>query len=863
MGHNYKKGKQTSTYHSIQPIQRRITDLLGRYPAYYSRTCITGIAMIWAWRLQGEFLSAAEADRIRGLATGLFLASMATVVMWLMVRIGKGLPHRDVFLVMSSLFGGCGATRILTVLGYTQNWPGWLLSSLRIFMPIALVVLSIFMFSSIPPLLKVLRASDEVQNLRGQAKLRALVQAAPMAVVGTDCEGRVTSWNPAAEEIFGWKAEEILGTRGITITPETNKDQFDLLDRTLTGAVTKGFESVRMDRSGKRFPVSISAAPLRDDKGKLTGLMATIEDISERKRIQCELNEKTVTLAAVTDALNSFLEMGDWAAASKRLLGHALKQTESPCGFVGAVLDGPNLRVLAHEGVLWDPEENRQLYEAKISQQVAQGYFDLAHHGNLFGELLRKGKAIVSNELSSDIHLGNMPSGHPKIQSLLGVPILKGSTVVGVIAVANRKGGYTGEESRSLETISQATGVLYDNYRQSLNRVQLEEQQSRLEGEFRQAQKMEVLGQLSGGIAHDFNNMLMVLSGSTELLEKTLPAQSPAIRYVEQIRRTVERAASITKQLLAFSRKQVLEITPIDLHEVLTDSEFMLPRLLGSDVQLTFQHLAAHSWIRADAAQLEQVIANLAINARDAMPEGGSLSISTRNTFSLPEGATSNADDLGPSGWAVLEVSDTGSGMEEETRAHIFEPFFTTKPEGKGTGLGLPTVYGIVCQFGGHIYVDSCQGEGTRFQIYFPVQDPAAQIQPRPPRMIRGEESAPGLNILLADDEPSLRAAITEYLRGAGHHVLESQSAHDALELARSHPGPIDVLLTDVVMPGLRGTELAHQVQQLRPDVHVIYISGYAQGLPEAQIPRGAAFLQKPFRLVSLGEQLTLVPRKV
>ncbi len=592
-------------------------------------------------------------------------------------------------------------------------------------------------------------------------------------------------------------------------------------------------------------------------------IMATIEDISERKRIARELNEKTVTLAAVTDALNSFLESGDWAAASQRLLAHALKQTQSPCGFLGAVLDGPKLRVLAHEGVAWDAEMNRQLYEAKISQQAAEGFFDLAHHGNVFGEILNHGKTVVSNQSSPDLPLGNMPGGHPRIHSVLGVPIFKGSIVVGVIAVANRPGGYTGDESCSLETISQATGVLYDNYRQNLKRAQLEEQRLRLEGEFRQAQKMEVLGQLSGGIAHDFNNMLMVLSGSAELLEKSLPPRSPSSRYVEQIRRTVEKAAAITKQLLAFSRKQVLEITPVDLHEVLTDSEFMLPRLLGADVQLAFQPQAAHSWIRADAAQLEQVIANLAINARDAMPCGGSLTISTSNTLSLPEGVSSNGNGLATSGWVILEVKDTGTGMDEETRAHIFEPFFTTKPEGKGTGLGLPTVYGIVCQFGGHIYVDSQLGEGTRFQIYFPVQFPAGHMEDKTRPAPMRKDAAEDLTILLADDEPSLRAAIAEYLRGAGHHVLESQSAYDALELARSHSKSIDVLLTDIVMPGLRGTELANRVQELRPDVHVIYISGYAQSLPEAKIPKGATFLQKPFRLASLAEQLKLVPRKV
>ena len=796
------------------------------------------------------------------LASGLLFLTLAIVTFWVVVRIGQDLPRRNLFRLMGLLFAGCSAAQIGKALAHGQHWAAWLLSAVGIFMPAAFSALAVLMFGTIPALLAVLRASDQVRTRRGQEKLQALVQAAPMAVVGTDCEGRVTSWNPSAEKIFGWTQEEIRGTRALTVPEDKKEEQFALLERTLKGQVTTGFESERINRAGERFPVSISTAPLRDEAGRLTGIMATIEDIRERKRIERELNEKSATLAAVTHALNSFLESGDWSAASKHLLAHTLQQTKSESGFLGVLLDGPILRVLAHDGLAWDPGVNCQLYDAKLKQQAAQGFFDVSYQKNLLGEVISRGQTVVSNQPSSDPRSGGLPPGHPAVRSFLGVPIFKGSNVAGLIALANRPGGYTGEEMRSLEAMSQATGVLYDHYRQHLKRTQLEEQRSHLEGEFRQEQKMEVLGQLSGGIAHDFNNMLMVLSGSTELLERTLPAQSAASPYVEQIRRTIEKAAAITRQLLAFSRKQVLDAKPTDLHEILTDCEFMLPRLLGSDVQLAFQHQAARSWIRADAAQIEQVIANLAINARDAMPGGGSLTISTRNTFALPEGPGSNGDGPAPSGWVVLEVKDTGCGMDEETRSHIFEPFFTTKPLGKGTGLGLSTVYGIVCQFGGHIYLESHPGMGSRFQLFFPVHDSPAESRPAATRASLVAEGSDRLTVLLADDEISLRAAIAEYLRSAGHVVLESNGPHEAIELARSHSGGIDVLLTDVVMPGIRGTELAQQVREFRPNIHVIYISGYAQSLPEAQIPPGADFLQKPFRFASLAEKLKLVSRK-
>ncbi|HYA62891.1 MAG TPA: PAS domain S-box protein [Candidatus Sulfotelmatobacter sp.] len=794
-------------------------------------------------------------------ASGLIFLAAAAAIFWMVLRAGKELPRRNQFRWMASLFFLCAGAEFVRVLPAAQALPG-LVAGARLFLFVCLLVLSIVVLFSTPLLSFVIRGSYELIRRRGQERFYALVQAAPMAVISTDRRGQVTSWNPSAERIFGWTEKEIVGTLAKTVPPERMEEQLELLARTLKGHITSGFESERVRRDGTRFPVGISTAPLYDEDDNLTGIMATVEDISERKRIGRELSEKSSTLTAVTQALNTFLETGDCGAASRHLLARALKETQSEFGFLGVALEGPVLRVLAHEGIRRAREENDELYDAKLRQYATHGYFEVSHQENLLGEVMHKGQTVVSNEFASDPRAGVLPPGHPRMQSFLGVPIFKGTAIVGVLAVANRPGGYSGEEVRSLETMSRATGVLYDNYRQHLKHAQLEEQRSQLENEFRQAQKMEVLGQLSGGVAHDFNNMLMVLSGSTELLERTLPAHSAAGPHVEQIRRTIEKAAAITRQLLAFSRKQVLDAKPIDLHEVLTDCEYMLPRLIGSDVQLTFQHHAAQARILADASQLEQVIANLAINARDAMPDGGSLVISTRNATGLPEGDSSSGKGGGASGWVVLEVKDSGSGMDEHTRNHLFEPFFTTKPVGKGTGLGLSTVYGIVRQFGGQIHVQSQPGTGSCFQIFFPVHHLPLEAEPASSTDGRAAEEPQGLTILLVDDEASLRGAIAEYLRGAGHRVLEAHSPGDALELVRSHPSGIDTLLTDIIMPGIRGTELARQVEEIHPGVHVIYMSGFAQNLPETQIPPGAPFLQKPFRFASLAEQLKLVPRR-
>jgi two-component system, cell cycle sensor histidine kinase and response regulator CckA len=608
------------------------------------------------------------ADMIIGLSYVAISVTLATLVR----RAGRDLPYAGFFWAFGLFIVSCGATHFLEVV---TVWKPvyWLAAATKILTATMSAGTALVLLIAADDIVDFVHTAREAVTRRGFERFRALVEAAPMAVVSSDLEGRITAWNPTAEHLFGWSAREAVG-KSIPLVPPEKVDEYDQLRlKTIAGEITKGLETLRLNRNGESIPVSISTAPVSDENGSLAGTIAVIEDISERKRI-----------------------------------AHELKQLE---------------------------------------QQVLQ------------------------------------------------------------------------------------------------------------------AQKMEVLGRLAGGVAHDFNNMLMVIGGCSELLERSLPLETPARVYLDEIQRTSQKAAAITKQLLAFSRKQVLELRALDLHEALSDSEFMLPRLLGSDVQLSFRHEAAKSWILSDPAQIEQVVANLAINARDAMPDGGRLSISTRNATQVPE----NVDGQAPqtADWVVLEVKDTGCGMDDKTRAQIFEPFFTTKAAGKGTGLGLATVYGIVKQSGGHIRVDSAPGAGTRFEIYFPVvarQEEEVKQASSPAGV--SEEPGGGITVLVADDEAALRNTIVEILRSSGYNVLESQTAEDALEIARQNAGKVDILLTDIVMPGLRGPELARRVQNIQPDVKVVFMSGYAEGLPEAELPPNSAFLQKPFRFATLLEQLKLIRRR-
>jgi two-component system, cell cycle sensor histidine kinase and response regulator CckA len=375
-----------------------------------------------------------------------------------------------------------------------------------------------------------------------------------------------------------------------------------------------------------------------------------------------------------------------------------------------------------------------------------------------------------------------------------------------------------------------------------------------LEDQFRQAQKMEAVGRLAGGVAHDFNNLLMVISGYAEVMLAKLPVENPLHEKGKAIQLAADRATTLTRQLLAFSRKQILELKVVDVNAIVQDMQRLVNPLIGENVELAsiLSPQAAHT--RADAGQLEQVLMNLVVNAKDAMPDGGKLTIQTQNM--VVDGSPPRGQQfIRPGKYVILSVSDTGMGMDKETQLRIFEPFFTTKEKGKGTGLGLSTVYGIVKQSGGYVMVQSEQGQGTTFQIYLPQVEGAAEKQPAllPDAALGGTET-----VLLVEDEDSVRQLVRDTLEAKGYRVLEAESGEAGLSIAEGHDGKIDLVITDVIMPGIGGRELVKQLAQARPSTKFLYLSGYTEDaiVSEGSLEEGTAFLQKPFSLQSLSRKV-------
>jgi two-component system, cell cycle sensor histidine kinase and response regulator CckA len=388
-------------------------------------------------------------------------------------------------------------------------------------------------------------------------------------------------------------------------------------------------------------------------------------------------------------------------------------------------------------------------------------------------------------------------------------------------------------------------------------RQKAEDERAGLEEQLQQSQKMEAIGQLAGGVAHDFNNLLMLITGNNSLAMGQIEPNHPAQSNLKEIQQASDGAVSLTRQLLAFSRRQVLQPQVLNLNEIIGRLEKMLGRLIGEDIELQMAYADELGRVKADPGQIEQVLMNLAVNARDAMVHGGKLIIETQNV-TVDEAYTARHDIVKPSTYGPyvqVAVSDTGTGIDEDTQQRIFEPFFTTKERGKGTGLGLSTVYGIIKQSGGYIWVYSEEGKGTTFKFYLPHVDSNIEIVelPKTQTRIGGSET-----ILLVEDDPSVRQLCVQLLKQCGYTVLEGEHPLHAMQLCEQHQGPIHLILTDVVMPKMSGPEMVELLEPIMPDTKVLFMSGYTDNavLAHKVLKPGLSFLQKPFSLDLLAKRV-------
>jgi two-component system, cell cycle sensor histidine kinase and response regulator CckA len=380
-------------------------------------------------------------------------------------------------------------------------------------------------------------------------------------------------------------------------------------------------------------------------------------------------------------------------------------------------------------------------------------------------------------------------------------------------------------------------------------------EQRELGEQLRQSQKMETVGRLAGGVAHDFNNIVTAIMGHASFALEEAQGLDSIDADIREVLKSAERARKLTHQLLAFSRRQMIELRLINLNDLIFDMDRMLRRLIGEDIELVTLPGQPMGRVRADQSQIEQVLANLVVNARDAMPDGGTLTVETA-VVELDETYQVKDGDLRPGSFVMLAVSDTGVGMDAEVQSHLFEPFFTTKEVGRGTGLGLATVYGIVKQHGGHVWVYSEVGRGSTFKVYLPLAHEleAAVGEPTVTSDGRGESGV----VLVAEDDPAVRMVTTRILERRGYQVLKASSGDEALRMADQHSGRIDLLVTDVVMPQMSGRELAERLKRRRPRVSVLYVSGYSDNdiHHHGVLDDGVDFLQKPFTEAMLAEKV-------
>ncbi|MEV4709661.1 PAS domain S-box protein [Actinoplanes sp. NPDC049316] len=635
--------------------------------------------------------------------------------------------------------------------------------------------------------------------LAERERLAVIVEASDDAVMSKTLDGTITSWNGGARRLFGYAAAEVLGRRAHMLFPAGQEGvEDDVLARVARGERVSQLEVENRRKDDSVVPVSLTSSPITDAAGRPTGVACITRDVGERQRAEAMFRG---LLEGAPDAILGVGEDGRIVllnAEAERMFGYRRDE-----------LLGQSIEVLVPGSVRAQHTRMRHDYFADPQRRPMGG-------GTALTALRKDG-----SEFPTEISLSAL------------------RTDQGVIV------------SASVRDVTERVQAQAER-----ERLAAQAERDALDRRMQHTRRLESLGQLAGGVAHDFNNILAVVASYTELLTETLdepqpdPADLAAARNdLAQIGRAIERATRLTKQLLAFGRREITQTQVLSVNHIVGDVEQLLRRTLGEHIHL-ITHLDRDLWpVCADPGQIEQVLVNLAVNARDAMPAGGTLSIDTGNTH-LDEDDVAEYPDVSAGRYVRVRVSDTGTGMPPEVAERAFEPFFTTKPQGAGTGLGLATVYGIAASAGGHVRLHSEPGIGTTVTLVLPATDAAV---PAPgdtgPGEAAPEPGSPRETILLVEDEDALREATGRALTRAGYRVLSASGGAVALRLAEEHPGPIHLLLTDVMMPVMMGNEVAARVQRIRPETPVLYMSGYAQPVltENGTLPEGVVIIEKPF----------------
>jgi PAS domain S-box-containing protein len=628
-----------------------------------------------------------------------------------------------------------------------------------------------------------------------------LLETLPDAIVAVDRNGIIVQVNSQAQELFGYNRGEMIGQKVEMLVPESFRRQHHNHRSQFAHTPKMRRMGANLDLSGRRrngseFPVEISLSPVSTENGMI--VLSAIRDISDRKRMAEELRRASEELHRRTAE-----QLGEYRA---RLV---------------SIID-------SSEDAILSKDLNGIITSWNRGAEHIYGY---------------KSEEAIGKHIS----LLATSDGAGEISEILG-KIARGETIDHHESVRVTKDGRHLNVSISVSPLRDATDEIVGASVIARDITA----QKRTEGQLRQAQKMEAIGRLAGGVAHDFNNILGIINACTEFLRDRIdPAAEPSL-YVENIKKASERGRSLTKQLLAFSRTSAVQPVVLDLNERLRDISKLLRPLLGDDVEILVVPRSSSAVVEADPGQLDQIVVNLAVNARDAMPHGGKFILET-GAVRFDEGFGERNEAMRPGKYVLLAVSDTGHGMDEETISRIFEPFFTTKGLGKGTGLGLATVYGIVKQSAGHILVYSEPGHGTTFKIYLPSADHKIGLGSKTEVETVGPKRQ-GTTILLVEDDEIMRSLTRQLLQEHGYTVVEADDGKSALEWAESHPQPVDLLLTDVVMKRMSGPELVERLHASRPALKIVYMSGYTGELiaEREMLHRGITLLEKPFSRTAL-----------